>query len=194
MTTKKTFPDGATHRRYDVRTEGGAWLAVVFLGADGFFSTVSDYGNYGHWWGSTGRDDFRDFLCGTSADYLVGKFSPEWEMDPDASEIEVKKCIIRLRREGTLTADEARAEWELLSYVRDGDDGGWWANTDLGKHAWPADLWLQRRSPQAVAFVEKVMPRLVLMLRAEMAAEKEVLAVERVNREDGAPVPPVECQ
>lgn len=168
--TAKNFPDGTTHHRYDVRAETGQWLATVFVGADGVFSTVSDYGNYGYWWRNPGCD-IREFLWTTNADQLVSKLSPEWETDYDASEIEIKRCIIRLRREGRLTADEARDEWDLLSYVHD-DSGGWWANTELGKHAFPADLWCQRRSRQAVMFVERVMPRLVLMLRAELAAEK----------------------
>ena len=167
----EVFPDGANHRRYNVRGERDEWLATVFIGADGVFSTVSDYGNYGHYWGSPSCD-IRAFLCRVDENYLVGKLSPQWETDIDATEVEVKKTIIRLRRAGTLDAEQARDEWELLSYVRAGNDGGWWAQTTLGQHAYPGDLWQQMRSPQAVLFVERVMPRLVAMLRAELAAEK----------------------
>lgn len=169
----KTFPDGTEHKRYVVSGERGQWLATVFLGAEGVFSTVSDYGNYGYWWTGIGGDgDIRRFLCGCDAHYLTGKLAPRWDPDPDASEIEVKRCIIRLRRDGKLTAEEAREEWGLLFHVRGGDEGGWWANTNLGEHAFPSELWHYRRPPQAVAFVEKAMPRLCEMLRAELAAEK----------------------
>lgn len=169
----RQFTDGAEHRRYIVRGKRGQWLATVFLCADGLMTTVSDYGNYGYWWRSIGGDgDIRAFLCRVSDDYLVGKIAPQWETDPDASEAAIKQTIVRLRRAGTITADEARDEWELLSHVRDGDTGGWWANTSLGKHAFPGDLWCERRSPQAMAFAEHVMPRLREMLQAEMTAEK----------------------
>lgn len=170
----KTFPDGSEHKRYVVRGERGEWIATVFIGADGVFSTVSDWGNYGYWWiGIGGYGDIRRFLCGVSADSLIRKISPQWEIDPEASEVAIKQCIIRLRRAGALTADEARDEWELLSHVRDGDEGGWWAHTDLGEHAFPGELWCHRRAPQAVAFVENVMPRLREMLAAELAAERK---------------------
>ena len=167
----EVFPDGANHRRYNVRGERDEWLATVFIGADGVFSTVSDYGNYGHYWGSPSCD-IRAFLCRVSNDYLAAKLSPQWATDVDATEVEIKRTIIRLRRDGTLDAEQAREEWELLYCVRDGDSGGWWAQTTLGQHAYPGDLWQQMRSPQAVLFVERVMPRLVAMLRAELAAEK----------------------
>lgn len=169
--TAQTFPDGANHHRYDVRSERGEWLATVFIGADGVFSTVSDYGNYGHYWGSPSCD-IRAFLCRVDEHYFVGKLSPRLETDSDATEAEIKRAIIRLRRDGILDADQAREEWELLYWIRDGNECGWWAQTSLGEYTFPADLICMRRSPQAVLFVERVMPRLVLMLRAELAAEK----------------------
>lgn len=172
MSNPKTFPDGTTHRRYDLRSERGGWLATVFLGAEGILSTVSDYGNYGYWWGSV-QDDFRAFLCRIDDGYLLGKVSPGEEVDEKASEAGVKACILRLRREKRIDADTARDEWDLLSYVRDGDEGGWWAQTTLGEHADPMELWSWRSNQQAVAFCERVMPRLREMLRAELAAERK---------------------
>ena len=50
-----------TLRRYVVRLDKdapfmrkGAWLATIVIGDDGYFSTVSDYGNYAFYWSHAG--------------------------------------------------------------------------------------------------------------------------------------------
>jgi hypothetical protein len=170
----RTFPDGTTHRRYDVRGERGQWLATVFLGADGVFSTVSDYGNYGYWWSAIGGDgDIRRFLLRSEEDpgYFRIKLDASTEYDGEATEGEVRKAMLQWRREGTLTKEQARQEWEIADYAR-ADFRDWHDATDMD--VYPDDFYRDRPNPQAVAFVEKVMPRLCEMLRAELAAEKAV--------------------
>lgn len=159
----KTFPDGSAHRRYVVRGEGGQWLATVFIGADGVFSTVSDWGNYGYWWTSFG-DDIRRFLCGCDDGYLLGKFSPQHEYDDVATEAAIREHI------ATLPEREREMETIHLEELESsGDFRGWCDETGIEA---PWEFSRERTSRQAVAFVEKVMPRLREMLRAELAAEK----------------------
>lgn len=168
----KTFPDGTEHKRYVVSGERGQWLATVFLGADGVFSTVSDYGNYGYWWGGIGGDgDVRRFLCGCNAHYLTGKLSPGREYDGDATERGIRKHILEQRREKAYTKEFARVEWDILgSWASPSEDfRSWYEQTEIGD---ASEFYCDRPRQQAVAFVEKVMPRLCEMLRAEMAAEK----------------------
>lgn len=168
----KTFPDGATHRRYDVHGEREQWLATVFLGAEGIFSTVSDYGNYGYWWTAIGGDgDIRRFLLNSERDpgYFRCKFDSSTEYDGAATERWIRKHIIDQRRRGALTKERAREEWEIAGYALS-DFRDWVDATEMD--IYPGDFYCDRPNPQAVAFVEKVMPRLCEMLRAEMAAEK----------------------
>lgn len=177
MSKPKTFPDGTNHRRYDVCTEKGYWLATAFIGADGVFSAVSDYGDYGHWWRSIGCDDIRQFLCGCDADYLVRKFAPETERDDEATVRAIKDCILKLRRSKSLTAEQAREEWDLVENFDSPDV--WYHETNLHQVTDVAELGRSRYKPQAVSFCEKVMPRLCEMLRAEMAAEQAQTAPEK---------------
>lgn len=61
---------------YTLRDEDGRWLAQVVLAADGYFSAVSDYGNFSFAWRAFGYKDgrdFRDFLSGLGVDYFGEK-------------------------------------------------------------------------------------------------------------------------
>ena len=176
MSERKTFPDGTNHKRYDL-FERGYWLATVFIGADGVFSAVSDYGDYGHWWRSIGCDDIRQFLCGCDSGYLVRKFAPTLERDDDATVRAIKDCILKLRRGKDLTAEQAREEWDRVESFESPDV--WYRETKLHRVTDVAGLGRNRHNPQAVSFCEKVMPRLCEVLRAETAAEQASTAPEK---------------
>lgn len=168
---KKTFPDGATHRRYDVRGERGQWLATVFLGAEGIFSTVSDYGNYGYWWGAIGGDgDIRRFLLNSERDpdYFRIKLNPTSHYDGEATCEAIRKQIIEWRKDGTMSREEAREEYDRAETAC-ADFRDWYEETEIED---AGEFYVTKPDAQAVAFVEKVMPRLCEMLRAELAAEK----------------------
>ena len=45
---------------------------------------------------------------------IVADSSPEREYDGEKTFANVKRCICELRRDGTLTAETARSEWDLL--------------------------------------------------------------------------------
>ena len=169
MSNPKTFPDGAEFKRYNVP----GW-AVVFLDTRGILSVVSDYGDYGYWFGSIGGDgDIRRFLCECDDDYLMRKIAPQDVYDGAATKAGILKHIREYRREKNYTKDFARQEWDLATggYADpESDFRTWYEETEIQD---ASEFWRGKREPQAVAFCERIMPRLREMLRAEMAAERK---------------------
>jgi hypothetical protein len=167
-----------TLRRYRLTGERDEWLADVVIADDGYFSTVSDYGDYAYWWSSAG-ECFRSFLAQIDADYLLSKVSRR-EYDGEATESAVKRHIIKLRREGRLSREAARAEWGTLAendHVSCRDSFTLWLHglnsTELdeayflGKQSYPTE---------ARMFGERVLPVLQKVLREELAREKAQMA------------------
>lgn len=113
----ETHPMSTTQlHRYDLpRDERGSW-AIVVLGSDGFFSAVSDYGNYAYLWSNIGTKDAREFFIDAHErwTYFANKLSPRTEYDADATLKLVKEYILSDRRNGGLSKEEARVEWDLL--------------------------------------------------------------------------------
>lgn len=62
-----------TAKSYTLKTEDGSWLGQVVLTSDGFYSSVTDYGNFSYAWRHYGEGDFRKFLINTNIDYFGGK-------------------------------------------------------------------------------------------------------------------------
>lgn len=69
-------------------------------------------------WGAMGNRSLAEFIIGTNNGYLANKLKRDGEkfseLDIDALEIQVKKEIIRDRREGTLGTVQARELWDRL--------------------------------------------------------------------------------
>lgn len=172
-----------------IRWEG--W-AIIILGSDGYFSAVSDFGNYAYRWTAHGCRDFREFILGIGVDYLVSKISPGTEYSGECTHQRIVEEIIRRRREGSAYGNarrprglfgksEAREEYELL---RDSDvQGGsilefaeWMKETRLNDQGEAYELAVYRSDPQAVAFCEKVIPRLQELIRREIRSQEIVHA------------------
>jgi hypothetical protein len=176
MSPAKTFPDGSALKRYELPSIDGleGWATIV-LGADGFFAAVTDYGNYAYRWCHTGDDDFRNFVVSISGDYLLGKVSRDDVYDGETTARDIKRRIRRQRREGWITKDEARTEWELVESC-DVENGGehafgcWYEETNMCD---ASKMRSDRYPNDATAFAEKTLPRLKAMLRAELAAESK---------------------
>lgn len=160
-------------RRYDVRTEDRRWLGTFLVTHDGLVACNTDYGSYSYWWTSTGCDDIRTFLVRIGTGYLLNKFSPKDEHDPEGTEMSIRRTICELRRRRELTVGEAAREWDLVGACDLTSEYGfydWVRDTKLGD-SW--ELGRRRTCPQATAFAERVWPAFVRMLREEMAAEKD---------------------
>lgn len=85
-------------RRYNIPSRHLEGWAIVVIDTDGYFSTVSDYGNYAYRWGAMGVDDLRKFLVSCDGEYMLGKISPGHEFDPTATERALREIVVRDRR------------------------------------------------------------------------------------------------
>lgn len=60
-----------------LKTENGAWLGQVVLTSDGFFASVTDWGNFSYTWRSFGEEktlpEFKRFLSGLDIGYFSCK-------------------------------------------------------------------------------------------------------------------------
>ena len=154
-------------RRYVLKSDPpghGGW-AVFVIGSDGYFSTVSDYGNYSFIWRDPGCE-FRRFLTQLEGDYFLSKVSTRNQFNEDKTRENVKDAILQLRRDGTLSRERAREEWEgLPSFESPSDFQDWLNHTEL------SDAWEYAHiSYPALAqgFVNRVLPRFQALLRAEL--------------------------
>ena len=62
-----------TAKSYTLRDENDNWLGQIVLTSDGFFASVTDWGNLSFAWRSYGDKDFREFLAGLEVSYFGGK-------------------------------------------------------------------------------------------------------------------------
>jgi hypothetical protein len=163
-------------RRYSFKVDDRGWdSAHVVIGSDGYFSSVSAFGNYSHGWWHHGRGDFREFLIGLADDpgYVYRKLhSGNDRYDEDATLKAVKQYIVECRRDGSFTREQARAEWDLLEEHERLENEiafhDWQRATDIGD-AW--EFWHTAPEPNCWAFCTRVMPKLAEVLRAELETE-----------------------
>ena len=158
--------------RYRVPSINGEGYATVVLGSDGYFSAVSDWGNYAFRWTATGCADFRDFVMRAlvSPAYWINKLGGPDIFDGEATEAEVKAWVADL--DHFASAQQRDVELELLE------------TSDFscleGFHRWQErtgidDSWEfhhEKTDPQATAFVTRAMPRICALIEAELAAER----------------------
>lgn len=150
--------------RYAFPSVKGEGWAIFFLDGAGCFSALSDYGDWAYRWpmGGMGEGEcLRKFLLRCDDDYLLRKIAPKQEYDDRATVIAVKETILGMRRERQLDGQEARVEWELIRDNSDLDSDynfwQWCQDTELENQH---ELYRQKYSEQAKAFLAKCMPRL----------------------------------
>lgn len=156
--------------------KGEGWAKFVIDTSDGYFSVVSDFGNYAYRWSNTGKE-FRTFLIGISGQYLLSKLVLGWDLreryDVDASKVRLEEAILE-SLEGTEQEEELEAvracdsESQLLE---------WAADTRLGD---ASELLITENDPQVSGFCMRVWPRFVAELQSELMAE--AFAVPHFNR------------
>lgn len=160
---------------YQVRPPGRFEWARIWLTDDGCFSTVSDYGNYGYWWGSPGGE-FRRFLTGCGPDYVLTKLTSgrQQKINGQKSVERIKEYILSHRRDGDWDKERARDEWRLICGNSDLDDifnqVHWYEQTTIDC---PYEYFVYEGSQQAAAFVQELWPLFVEELRKELEAERE---------------------
>lgn len=175
MTTK--------HWRYEVPAAPGRDRAIVFLDSEGTFVSASAYGIIGDRYNAFGNQDFRAFVLGLEGQRAIDNFAHGRDVyDDETTLANVKALIGRHFDSGRIShhiagrmADDIEDEYGNFG---DQNDFDWWLRDGL--HLDKLDIderygCLARKSePNIVAFVEKVLPVLQEMLRAELEAERLV--------------------
>lgn len=169
-------PTPTTIWRYSIKSQltphgfREGW-AVFLLDSNGMLAVASDYGDYVYHWPrhGWGPEDFRRFLVGLDASYLIGKLSHGKRVpDAEATERNIRKEILQLRREKIMTKDRARSEWELVkraSFDHEVEIHDWYLSTSLTD---VLDLFQYQPEPQLVAFTQRVWPRFVAALQEDL--------------------------
>ncbi len=171
-------------RFYEVKPGKSGW-ARIWITDDGCISIMSDWGNYGYWFGSPGCE-FRLFLTGCDDDYLGNKFAGgKTEFDGEETVEAIRERILHLRRHGRISKSWAHQEWvKLPKYFDTPEDfGSWMRDSSL------EDMYEYARyvRPHAVRqFMKQVWPLLVAQLKAELDAEQPPL-VDQLGGHNRAP-------
>jgi|GEM_PF-2930322 hypothetical protein len=107
-----------TTRFYQVRAvEHRSEWARIWITDDGCISILSDYGNYGYWFGAPGGE-FRRFLTNCGDDYITNKLSEgRRNLDQRATELNAKRLVLRARRDRSIDRETARDEWNAVRDV-----------------------------------------------------------------------------
>ncbi|TQF14223.1 hypothetical protein FJV41_19840 [Myxococcus llanfairpwllgwyngyllgogerychwyrndrobwllllantysiliogogogochensis] len=183
--------------QYRLLTPEGSWLADVILRSDGYFSTVSDYGNYAFRWTAPGMP-FRDFVVRIGGrddrSYVCSKLGTSDWWDGAATLKGIREHIIEYRRRWGWTKERAAEEWEKLGLALgyyDGRD----ARHEVEMEEYQFHDWLRETriddasefasldyEPQLRAFCREVMPALAAAIRAQLQAESAEQAAPEVSR------------
>ncbi|RKG68674.1 hypothetical protein D7V80_11800 [Corallococcus sp. CA054B] len=177
--------------QYRLRTEKGAWLADVILRSDGFFATVSDWGNYAFRWTAPGRE-FRAFVVQLAGqgDYVCSKLETRDWWDGARTLKRIREHILTYRRDGTYSKEKAAEAWQSLADAlgcwsgrdaKDCDEIGidqfavWCHDTELEM---PYEFASYDYPPDVRGFCENVMPALATAIREELLAAAQALALQ----------------
>jgi hypothetical protein len=145
------------------------------MDSTGYFSAVSDYGNYAYQWHAHGAEDFRKFVAGLedSWDYLAGKlggYRLTHVLDVEATAAHLKKELLTQRNTKALKKVTAREEWSQLESLESGDISleEWRRNTLVFQY--DIDCVRYRVDSDLERFCKRLVPRLAKLIRAELGA------------------------
>ncbi len=167
----------STCEKYTMRfNEGWDW-AIFTIDNTGMFNCQSSFGNYNYHWRAFG-DNFKEFLCEVDSYYLLNKLCDKNTFYYDEWLEQVKKSIIKDRRQYLFDSEEARKVWDYIV-----DDIGYednytvlcmrlWESRELGKAYSDiiySDIWPEQDySRNQKAFVLEVYPKFVEILKEEL--------------------------
>lgn len=173
----------ATLKRYELKPEKqlGEWAIIVIDTARGFFSAVSDHGNYSYLWTHPGME-FRKFLVQCDLDYVYGKLTHAQRVfDPDASVEAAREALKEIREAQTREPDWIEREDEDLGSVSSESDFMLWqSNTEMED---PHEFYRTRKESECWGFCQKLFTRFKTMLREELEKEE----TDGAKAEEGSP-------
>lgn len=99
-----------------------SWCRVQWQ-ENGRVVILSDYGDWSYWWGHRGSASTATFLAQLDCDYMCHKLlgSHSQEIDTQRTYRAMQDAVLQARRDGLLTKDEAREEWDRVQDFEGGD-------------------------------------------------------------------------
>lgn len=166
-------------KRYDLpslKSEG--WAIIVIDTEIGFFSTVSDWGNYAFLWSNPGCE-FRKFLTQLNTDYLLGKLMMGRRDRNEYSEAATKKAISQYLSELKKMAAENSDKYTQM-YERESElfyssdfysyyDFGKWVEATTIEDAYEFQGTVPNH--ECMGFCTNIMPQFQQILKEELAKE-----------------------
>lgn len=147
------------------------FLLLQDMPGEGRLLAYGGWGPYEHRWVATGRQDFREFLCGVSSDYVYRKMTNHKFVYAAAA---TRQAVREAARLAALDTDEVEGE---LSEFDDLDDehgfDRWIEGSEYLAHHL-SDLWefrREKREPGAEYVFFQLFPKLQAVLRAELEAK-----------------------
>jgi hypothetical protein len=162
----------ATLRKYELRPDKeSAWAIIVIDTARGFFSAVSDHGNYGYLWTHPGGE-FRAFLAQCEKDYVYSKLTHiQRVFDPEGTREAFEKCMKEIEEAQTRPLEWIERERDDFESVHsEADFYAWQSNTEVEDSH---ELYTTRKESGCWGFVTKLFTRFQAVLREELKREKE---------------------
>lgn len=158
--------------QYDLPPVKGEGWATIILREDGYFSTVSDYGNYAFRWTSIGSKDFREFLLNSDKDwyYFAKKLKSDTHTDSKASIKSLLQELLSRRRRQEISKESTRSVFEVIRQY-DGDWEGLIRSQDndlMREFPEPWDYTVKSLDSDVVGFCQIILPRLNVILRKEL--------------------------
>jgi len=168
----------------------GCGWAIAILDSRGYFSTVSDFGNYAFQWRNFGPKDFREFFEHLRPDYLLRKIATCEVYDGAETLRRVKGHILQERRgqlssesgeRGDWTREAARSEWDLaVTSGMETNEFEFWRWSESTCIEDPSQFHEHKPHGDATGFVERTLPRLQALIHTQLVSERErALGVER---------------
>jgi hypothetical protein len=110
----------STIEKWHIRRPNGWWCGnFLFDNINGELCIHSDWGNWAFRWGSMGEGmDLKKFIVSCNTGYLMSKFANPSEIDWfdfDATIKELKKEVLKLRRNSDLDEEPARDCWSEIA-------------------------------------------------------------------------------
>jgi hypothetical protein len=158
--------------QYDLPPVKGEGWAIIILREDGYFSTVSDYGNYAYKWSSIGCKDFREFLLASDNDwyYFAKKLKSDTHIDREASIKNILQELLKRRRRQETPKNATRRIFEVIRQYDDDWEGLIRSPDDALMREFPEPWNYTVRSldSDVVGFCQIIFPRLNAILRKEL--------------------------
>lgn len=151
--------------RHEIFDKHNHWVCTAYLD-ENLWTISSDYGNYSYRFHFS-NCTLKEFLSSCSSDYLAGKlvhYDEKHVSNWDLTKIELKKEILRSRREREISEETANDLWFSLKYSESIDEYGFSED--------PLDDWyemiVKELSPTYKAVKEYVVEKLLEIYRKEV--------------------------